>query len=272
MTHQEVQQQELAERYVRHQLAPAERRAFQEHFFACAECFEQVQTLARFVAGVRQAARQGQLAELTPQKEAWWANLVSPLLILSATAALVMALTAAWLFFRTNPASQQQLAHEPQSSPTAPGTPAPVTPQPTASATPVPPPKLEDQRDLLAQNRPPAEAPTKPPVVLLDSSRDASASSNQLILPTTATRAILRLEIEPGSGYASLECQVYDSARRLVTTASGKPSPRGMVTINLSASPLQNGKHLVKCSGVKVGQRVLVGEYDLNVRRPEQSR
>ena len=64
-----------------------------------------------------------------------------------------------------------------------------------------------------------------------------------------------------------MQCQVYDSARHLVATASGKPSPRGVVSLQIPASPLQNGKHLVKCHGVIDGQRLLVGEYDLNVRQ-----
>jgi hypothetical protein len=47
---------------VRHKLPPDERRAFQEHYFACEECFEQVQITARLVAGVRRASRKGVLA------------------------------------------------------------------------------------------------------------------------------------------------------------------------------------------------------------------
>ena len=59
MNHHEIEQDEIVERYVRHRLAADERLAFQEHYFACDECFAQVQTTARFVAGVRQAARAG---------------------------------------------------------------------------------------------------------------------------------------------------------------------------------------------------------------------
>src|SRR5688572_16341384 len=62
MNHHELEQKETVERYVRHRLAAEERRAFQEHYFACDQCFEQVQTAARFIAGVRAAARSGVLA------------------------------------------------------------------------------------------------------------------------------------------------------------------------------------------------------------------
>src|SRR5581483_50612 len=114
MTHQEIQEGEMIERYVRHQLAPAERRAFQEHFFACEECFEQVQTTARFIAAVRQAARQGQLAE-SAEPVSWWANLFSPALGFAAAAALLLALVFGWLIFKQRAAPRQDVAQEQRS-------------------------------------------------------------------------------------------------------------------------------------------------------------
>jgi len=65
MTHQEIEANEIVERYVLHQLGPDERRAFQEHYFACDECFTRAQIEARFVAGVRDASRAGALAAQT---------------------------------------------------------------------------------------------------------------------------------------------------------------------------------------------------------------
>lgn len=62
MTHQEIQDNEVIERYARQKLTPAERQAFQEHYFECDECFEQTQLTARFIAGVRDASRLGVLA------------------------------------------------------------------------------------------------------------------------------------------------------------------------------------------------------------------
>jgi hypothetical protein len=264
MTHQEIQEGEMIERFVRHQLAPAERRAFQEHYFACEECFEQVQTTARFVAAVRQASRKGWLAESAGQAVAWWASLFTPALGFAVAAAL-LAVVFGWLMFRQPAAPRQELAHEQQSSPSPRQT---STPEQNiaqrASPTPTPErperPKLQDQSDLLAQNR--------LPTVLLESARDASASSNQLTLPANATSAILRIEVEPGSRFISFQFQVFDSARRLLTTGtSGKASARGSVAIRISAGALQDGKYLVKCYGVRDGQRELIGEYDLRVRK-----
>src|SRR5688572_2809204 len=61
MTHQEIQANEIIEQYVRGKLSTAERRAFQEHLFECDECAQQAEVTARFVAGVREAARTGLL-------------------------------------------------------------------------------------------------------------------------------------------------------------------------------------------------------------------
>src|SRR5687767_3357440 len=62
MTHQQIQDNEVIEQYVLQKLSPAERQAFQEHYFECDECFEQVNTATRFIAGVRESAKAGGLA------------------------------------------------------------------------------------------------------------------------------------------------------------------------------------------------------------------
>jgi hypothetical protein len=277
MTHQEVQQGEFVERYVRHRLAPDERRAFQEHYFACEECFEQVQTTARFVAGVRQAARQGVLAESVV--EPWWAALFKPALGFAVATAAVLAVTFGWLLFKQNSMSHQELAIQqtPTPHPTITSSITPgITPGATATPTTSPllgeRPKLQNQPDLLAQNRPPQTpdlTPGKPPVVFLDSERDASSGGNQLTIPAHAVSAILRIEVEPNSSHSSFQFQLFDNAKRLITTAtSGKANARGAVSASVPANLLQTGKYVVKCYGLREGQRELVGEYKLQVQKP----
>ena len=265
MTHQEIQEGEIIERYVRHELARDERRSFQEHYFACEDCFEQVQTTARMIAGVRQASRKGLLAESAAQPAAWWASLFRPAFGLAIASALVLAVAFGWLVLRQISSPSQELARKPQSgaSPGPTGTPGQNT-APSATPSPSPgkneSPKPSEEPELLAQNR--------TPVVLLESSRGTSPSSNQLTLPANSSSAILRIEVEPGSPFASFQFQIFDSAKRLVATAtSGKANTRGSVAARVSAGALQNGKYLVKCYGVKNGQRELIGEYDLLVRK-----
>ena len=84
MTHDQIRDGEVIERYVLHKLPPAERQAFQEHFFECDECFQETNVAARFIAGVREASRSGILAadktERLPRAtrgavfNQWWAR------------------------------------------------------------------------------------------------------------------------------------------------------------------------------------------------------
>lgn len=257
MTHQEAQLNDTIERYVRHQLSAEERRAFQEHYFKCEECFEQVQTMARFVAGVQQAARKGLLAETA--SGSWWANLFKPVLAFGVAVALLLVVVVGWFLLKPNTLPVQELA-------------VAQSPTPTASPIATPATEASPSADLLAQNRPqPTDdvAPGKVPVVFLDSERDASGAANQLAIPANTDKAILRIEVEPGSSFSGFQFQIFDSAKRLVTTASGgKANAKGVVSASLPTQLLQSGKYVVKCYGIRDGQRELVGEYRLQVQKP----
>ncbi len=259
MTHREAQQDTI-DRFVRHQLSPAERRTFQEHYFECDECFEQVQVTARFIAGVQLAARKGLLAE--PAAQPWWANLFKPALIFATATALLLAVGIGWLLLKQRSAPHQELAIVQTS-----------TPQPTASIaiTPTPSVGQNPKPDSLAQNRPtqtPEIAPGKSPIVFLSSERGDS-DNNQLKLPANAESAILRIDVEPNSTFSSFQFQVFDSAKHQVATLnSGKATTKGTVSASLPAKLLQTGKYVVKCYGLRGGQRELVGEYKLQIQKP----
>jgi hypothetical protein len=267
MNHQQIEQQDIVKRYVLHKLPPAERRAFQEHYFECEECFERVQMAARIIADVRQVVRKGALAESVAEPR--WKSLFRPAPGFAVALAMVLALAFGWLLLKRDSATRQELAIEQSPSPPPQPTATPGT-ETTPTTTTGERPKLQDQPDLLAQNRQtrtPDVAPGKPPVVFLDSERDASGG-NQLTLPPNAASAILRIEVEPGSSFSGFQFQVFDSSKRLVTTAtSGRASATGAVTASLSTRLLQNGKYVVKCYGLREGQRELVGEYRLQVQK-----
>ena len=255
MTHQEIEAGETIERYVRHRLPPDERRAFQEHYFNCEECFEQVQMTARLIAGVRQASRRG-LGQTGTEPASFWATLFRPGFVLGAAATLVVGIGVAWFMFNQISSPQQEVARVSQpASPSA----IPAENPTENSASPKPP----DEPPLLAQNEIPS--------VLLESSRDAGpkgAPANELTLPAGARTAVFRLEVEPDSPFASFQCQVYDPQKRLVATGtSGKASAGGAVAARVPAQELQSGDYRVECYGLRNGQRELIGEYDLHVRK-----
>src|SRR6266542_1881349 len=59
--HEEIEEREIIDAYLRDELPESDSNAFEEHFFACGDCFAQVQTADRFAQGVRQAAQSGAL-------------------------------------------------------------------------------------------------------------------------------------------------------------------------------------------------------------------
>jgi len=59
MAHDEAIRSQAAERYVAGELAPAERDAFEEHFFDCPECAEEVRWELVFAANARALLRMG---------------------------------------------------------------------------------------------------------------------------------------------------------------------------------------------------------------------
>ncbi|MBS1790175.1 MAG: zf-HC2 domain-containing protein [Acidobacteria bacterium] len=260
MTHQEVQSDTI-ERFVRHQLSSDERRAFEEHYFECEECFEQVQMMARFVAGVCQAARKGFLTESA--QEPWWAKLFRPAVIVAMSAAILLTIGVGWLLWRQPPTQQRELAVNPTPS---------LAPQPATSAgtTATPATDPPSKPDLLAQNRPtPPEAiPGKAPVVFLDSER-GNSEANQLDIPANANNAILRIDVDPGNSFSGFQFQIFDPSGKLAVSANtGKATAKGVVSASVSTKLLQSGKYVVKCYGFRNDQRELVGEYKLQIQKP----
>jgi len=62
MEHDEAVRSQAAERYVAHELSPAEQEAFEEHFFDCPECAKEVRFEMTFAANVRAVSREQRAA------------------------------------------------------------------------------------------------------------------------------------------------------------------------------------------------------------------
>ena len=76
MTHQQIHDNDVIEQYVLEKLSPDARRAFQEHYFECDECFEHTTAAARFIAGVRAESRSGVLAAHQTERPSFWNRLI----------------------------------------------------------------------------------------------------------------------------------------------------------------------------------------------------
>jgi len=92
MDHQTAVRIQAAERYILDEFSPTERAAFEEHFFECAECAEEVRSASIFTANAAHALKEERAKETAKQERSggrpswrfWWP--------LAASAALNVAL------------------------------------------------------------------------------------------------------------------------------------------------------------------------------------
>ena len=292
MTHHEIKQQEIIDRYIMHRLKATERQAFQEHYFGCDECFGKVQTAAQFVAGVKHSSRKGVLSEVVVEPAitvvAWWTNWFKPAFALASAAAILLAIGLGWTLFSQIPRLQNEVAQARQAREQAAREKdlslqaskdelekerqALATAKAEAKAEQE---KLQAQLNQQIANNKPTNVPepigqvqVNAPIVLLESQRDAKSESNQLNIPGGAKTATIWIELAPDARFDRYQLQVFDQAKRLVTTVNGaKLNSYGALAVNVATRTLQPAKYVVKAFGEKGGQRELIGEYNLTVRK-----
>jgi hypothetical protein len=288
MNHQEIEEKEIIEGYVLHRLAADERRAFQEHYFSCDECFEKAQMQARFMAGVRGESRSGVLARSaftasTATPAASWPGWLKPAFTLAAVASLVLAVALAWLLFNQIPKLREELARERQAREQVEretqqnlnrardeveSERQKLEIERSERA------KLQSRVEELARNQTWQSSDSKlatqanVPIIVLEAVRDSQTAAKPIQLPVNASHLTLWLEVEPGNRFDSFQLQILDAGNRQVQTIPGlKANPYGALALSLSVKAFQTGKYVAKLYGVKGRQREFIGEYDLNIRR-----
>ena len=290
MTHQQIQDNEVIERYVRQQLTPAERQEFQEHYFACDECFDQVQTSTRFIAGVRESSRSGVLAA-APDKRSdqssilpalfpnWIRNWAIPALAMSFLVAVVLLGVWSLSVRRENQRlarqanEQSRVAEELQRSEAkireleASG---------TASSEQLEVLRKENERlkeeiataarqpeTQVAQIRQPdANLPVINIYPLGDTQRSGGGSEiNQLRLPPGTEKFVFLLS-DFESGYSNYHVEISDSAGRQIMRSVGiKPDQNGEIRVVLNRRLFSAGQYRLKLNG----QGKAIAEYLVQV-------
>ena len=248
MMHQQIEDEEIIERYVRNQLSEEERKSFEEHFFGCDECFEKLQVTERFVAGVRDAARRGTLADTgsAPAKVsrvgAWWI----PAFGVCAAAALLLAGLSGWMYFSQIPKMRDQLARST----------AELRAQQVARA------------DLEQQMRQNLRAENNVPLVMLEASRDVQSKPLEVALPAGATRLILW--VEPGSvKYRAFRIEILAADGSVPETVENvERNSYGALVVSLPSNYLQPGEFRIRLTGANPLPASLLAEYRLRIRRP----
>jgi len=248
MMHPQIEDEEIIERYVRNQLPEDERKAFEEHFFGCDDCFDRLQATEGFVAGVRDAARRGMLTgEVRGGSQGWiWSGWLVPAFRVSACAAVLLAAFSGWLYFAQLPKMRQQLS---QSA-------ADLRAQQQARAV------LEQ---LVAQG---VQAEANVPLVMLQATRDVQAAPNEVIVPQGAKHLVLWVEVPPGKS-DQFRLRVDTADNRPVTTLDNlQRNAYGALAVSLSVEALQPGDYRITLASQEPPPASLLGEYRLRIRRP----
>jgi len=241
MLHSQIQHEEIVERYVRKQLAPEERQAFEEHYFACDKCFEKVQVMERFIAGVHDLARRTALddaAETGVSRSAsgWllWAFAGT------AVATIALAVVTGWAFLHRIPMLKRELI--------------------AAAGT------YQPQQPSVATLQPGPMPQANVPLVMLQASRGEQQTT--AVLAADARQLVLWMEIGP-TRYRAYRMEVYSASGRQIMTVDGLTrGPYGALAASLPAEALQPGTFRITLIGQSPPPASLVSEYRLQIRRP----
>lgn len=247
--HQDIKDQEIVERYVRNQLSPEERRAFEEHFFGCEECFAKLQIMERFIAGLDDAGNRGLLdssrsTETSPVRT--WSSWMFPALAASSCAVIVLAIVAGWTLLSSVPKLQKQLN---QAS-------ADVSAQREAIAA------LEKQVASATQTE------INVPLVMLQATRDAQAPTAEAFLPAGAAHLVLWIDaVSPR--FRTFRLELYGAEDKPVETLKQLAlNSYGALAVALPAQRLRPGEFRIKLFGEEPTAETLLAEYRLRIRRP----
>ena len=244
MMHSRIEQEEIVERYARKQLTPEEQQAFEEHFFGCEECFEKLQKMDRFLAGMRDAGERGLLNERAPATAGGWSRWFLPALA-AATCAVVFAAASGWMYLREIPRLRAELD------------------QTTTQL------NVEKQRRAeLEQHAAVVEtAEANLPLVMLQTSR-AGEGPALAVLPKESRRLVLWIEIGP-SHYREFRLEVFSEQGKLLTSIEHlKPGPYGALAAGVPTEQLPSGECRIKLTGQDPAPASLAGEYLLRINRP----
>jgi len=243
MMHSRIEQEEIVERYARKQLTPEEQHAFEEHFFGCEECFQKLQDMDRFLAGMRDASERGLLNESArPTASAWgrWFLLA----VAAATCAVLLGVASGWMYLREIPRLRDELDQ--------------TTKQLNIE---------KQQRAEVEQKAAVETAEANVPLVMLQTSR-AGEGPATAVLPKGARHLVLWIEIGP-SRYREFRLEVFSKKGQRVTLLEHlRPGPYGALAASIPTEQLPSGECRIKLTGQDPAPAALAGEYLLRINRP----
>lgn len=281
MTHEQIEQRETIESYVRGRLTVAEREAFEEHYFTCDKCFADVQAHERFAAGVHYAAESGLLASAADANRtspAWglfnedWKAWLKPAFAITGTLAVVLTLLIGWLVFRQIPQLRAELALERQAQSKAQQSLQQDLTQTQAELVRAREQQSELENQLaLARAASVTQAPNGAdpnlPLVMLEATR-AGQAGTEVTIPINARSVVLWMDPGLDANYPSFRLIVRTPAGQTVQIVDGlRRNSYGAVLVSVSAEKMRGSNYQVRLYGVTKQEAALLSEYQLRVRR-----
>lgn len=251
MTHDQIERGELAELYVRGRLNDADRAAFEEHYFGCDACFEEVQRLEQFIAGVREMDLES-IPEPAPVPAPVIAMPVwrQPVFYGAMAACLAMGVLTGWALLVDRARLTQEVADARRVSGEA--------------AT-----RLQMAERELAMRRAAAAAPAPSlaaslPLLMLEATRADEAPSIQV--PPGSTTLALWLEPSPAADTTRYRLEVLHGNDVVVTIPALRRNSYGALAVSVPAEKLTAGTYRARLY-VEQPKPVLAGDYRFEVRR-----
>ncbi len=295
MTHQQIQDNEVIEQYVLHKLSPDARRAFQEHYFECDECFEHTTAAARFIAGVRAESRSGVLAVKQTERPRFWSRLIPPVYnprwampALAMGLLLAVVLTGLWAVSlrRENQQLAQRTAEQAAGSERLQGLETKIRELEAGNNA------SQEQKEALAREisslkeqlaaaerqretqvaqlrqpdvnvrQPEVNVPVRNIYPVGDVQRSGGTDEINRLNVGRGTRNFVLILGEYEPGYSSYHLEMRSSSGKLVTRRSGlKPDKNGDLRVLLQRSLLSPGQYRLKL----FGERTPIAEYVVQV-------
>jgi hypothetical protein len=237
----------MVEAYVRRKLAPEDCAAFEEHYFQCGKCFDDVQLVEKFVAGVEHAARTGLLdpeRAPRPERRTW----LMPAFAFAAAGAVVLGSVLTFVVLIRQPAREARLRQELQRA----------LSQTQAGQARI---AELDQRAALD-----AGPEANVPVVILTARRSAD-SPNRVQLGPQSRRALLWIDIPPQPPGARFGVTISTPDTRFNKSIHDlERNSSGALAVSLPVADLPAGAYSVRLFNEKSpGQPI--AEYRLAVAR-----
>ena len=240
--HSRIEQEETVERYVRHQLAPEDQHAFEEHLFGCEECFEKLQDMERFRAGIRDAATRGVLDHETHADAGRGTWLLWAFAATTCTTVAFVAI-AAWMYFGQIPTLRRELDRNV----------AQLTLERQARAEPAPTVPADGGEANVA-------------LVILQASR-AGEKPASAILSAGSRHLVLWVEIGP-SRYRSFRLDLMAPGNRPIASLDRlERGPYGALVASLPVEKLPAGDVRITLTGQDPPPVSVVGDYQLRIQR-----